>query len=195
LQNKILKLLVLLSFWGCSQSDIQSNLDYQNMEFKIDSKLLTLNSISINDLEFNTPKNWLELDSIQLITLKSIFSQDSLLNVFELINGQSDGSSLLLIGQSETINKSYIINNFPKKLEKSFPSESIHFNKFKINDVKVDQFIAINSTHTSFHLFIDLDNLYLIEFLVPLETYEKQIQTIESTIGTIKKGKKNENNS
>ena len=59
-----------------------------------------------------------------------------------------------------------------------------------INDVKVNQFIATNNTHTSFHLFVELDYLYLIEFLIPLETYEKQVQTIESIIGTIQKKEK-----
>jgi hypothetical protein len=191
----LIKLLLCLSLWSCSQTDNQTVVEYPVMEINVDYNLLSQIPIQINNLEFNISKEWGSVNSNQLNSLKNIFIQDSLMNVFKLVHGQTNGSTLLLVGKSEITNRTRILSNFSNKLEKTFSKKSIHLNKFRINDVKVDQFIATNATHTSFHLFIELDNLYLIEFLIPLETYEKQIQIIESTIGTIKKRKKkNENN-
>lgn len=186
----LIKLLMILFLWSCSTTDNQSIEKYLPININIDLNLLSPVPIQINKLELNISKNWTSIDSNQLNSLKKIFTQDSLMNVFKLVNGQTNGSTLLLIGESEITNRIRFLSNFTNKLEKTFSKESIHLNKFRINNVKVDQFIATNSTHTSFHLFIELDNLYLVEFLIPLETYEKQIQVIESTIGTIKKRKK-----
>ena len=187
----LFKIFVLLFVWGCSNSENFSVKEYQKMEFNINSSILSNSPIIINSLELNIPKNWDEISSEQFELMEKIFNQDSLMNSFHLINGHSNGTSLILFGETDLYHKNHILENFINKLEISFPKESIHQDKFTINDIKVNQFIATNKTHTTFHLFIELDNLYLMEFLIPLETYEQQIQAIESTIGTIKRKKEN----
>jgi len=179
--------IVLLFFLACSTTNDDAEDKYQTIEFNINFELLSLNPFIHNDLAINIPLNWEEISSEQFDAMEKIFKQDTLMNSFNLIKGHSNSSSLILFSESDLLQKQHVLENFTKKLEVSFPKESIHKDKFTINGVKVDQFIATNKTHTTFHLFIELDNLYLMEFLIPLETYEEQIQAIESTIGTIKR--------
>ena len=107
--TKIIQLFILFSIWGCSQPKNNLTTEYQPIKFQINSELLSSNSIIINEFEFQKPKEWKEISSEQIITLEKVFAQDSLLNVFTLINGQSNGTSLLLIAESDLINKPIIV--------------------------------------------------------------------------------------
>ena len=158
----LIQIIITIFVWSCSEPNSIDSKTYKNIKFNVDSKLLSSNSRLFGQLEISFAKNWGELDSNKLVVIGNIFSNDSLLNVFNLVYGQSDGSSLILISQCNINYKLKILNNFHHKLEKSFPKESIYFDKIRINDVKVNQFIATNNTHTSFHLFVELDYLYLI---------------------------------
>jgi hypothetical protein len=189
LNNYLLILILIFMFGGCSESTQNYSDDYPEMEFQVNSELLSDTLTQISEFEFNLPLNWSKVNSDQFSAINKIFYNDTLLNNFKILNGYQNNNSLILIAVTDSTNKSKIINNFSNELEKTFKRSSINFSKFRISDIEVSQFIATNETHTSFHLFLNLDAFYLIEFLIPLETYKQQIQMIESTIGTITKRK------
>jgi hypothetical protein len=181
--------ILVLILGGCSKPDQKSKTEYPQIEFQINSELISHSLTQISEFEFNLPLNWNKVSPDQFNAINKIFINDSLLKVFNFSNGFQFNNSLLLIAVTDSSNKLNILNSFSNELEKTFNKNSINFNKFSISDIEVSQFIATNETHTSFHLFLNLDAFYLIEFLIPLETYEQQIQAIESTIGTITKRK------
>lgn len=182
-------IFLVLIWGGCSESAQNSTIEYPQMEFQIKSELISNSFTQIDELEFNLPLNWSKINSTQFNAINKIFINNSLLNVFKFLSGFQFNKSLILIAVTDSTNKFNILNSFSNELEKTFSKNTINFNKFSISDIEVNQFIATNETHTSFHLFLNLDAFYLIEFLIPLETYEQQVQAIESTIGTITKRK------
>ena len=85
------------------------------MEFSINNIILSSTPIFVNSLELNLPKNWEGISSEQFDLMENIFKQDSLMNEFNLINGHSNGKSLILF-----ITKTTYTRKFYKKIRGFF---------------------------------------------------------------------------
>ena len=158
------------------------------VEFNVNKSLLSDSSfISKTGFSINPPKNWLKTESY-----KSDL-QNKILNLLD--------NKLLAIYKSDSTNCTLIISELPETnfdikkrlIEKpnSYPKQDSIWTKvqssiFKYKTYEVIQIVSQNSELIIFKLFTHrLSELYELDYVIPRSEITSNMQSVESSIGSL----------
>ena len=172
---------------SCESTLDKSKTTSQNLSFKIDHNLLSKTPLKNNE-EFSIylPINWSPFDSNNFIQLQRAIEINENVIQLELVGGyQSKDLATCIISKVKTNEDNYIPENYIEILKSQFSTENINVSQIDINNTPVRQFIISNKSHTVIKLFISGVQNYQVDYIIPREIYEAELDKIESSIGTI----------
>lgn len=189
-KNIIVLSIILFQSFGCTHEDKRSD-DFQNIIFDVNTNLLSTQRYIINNkLELKMPKGYSNIDDDKFIIFKKTIESDSaaffnmaLLNVFNSPNGSYSVISKIVSDKNvfEEVDSTYYA-----LLVENFNTKNITIGKVKINGIGAIQYIISTNNTVIIKLILCADNSYYqIDYIIPLEYYEEELRSIESSIGSI----------
>ncbi len=189
----IIVLSVFIMIWGCAKE--QEPTDLTEISFTVDRSLLSDEYICTNSkISFSPPINWKPI-SPQLLNLTKEnvkASKDTAkvnilpLNVF--MDMENSFTCFLSTFESELLADD-ILNYYSNELKTS--NEDIQFNEgsFSHNGFDFHQFIFTKDEFITIKLIAEdgQQKNFMIDYILPAESYEELLRSIESSIGTINK--------
>lgn len=189
-KNIILLLVMLFQSIGCTYENKGSD-EFQNIVFNVNTKLLSAERFFINNkLELRMPIDYHQIDDDKFLTVKETIESDSaaffkmsLLSVFNSPNGSYSIISKIVSDNNifEEVDSAYYA-----LLAENFKTKNINIGKVKINGINAIQYLITTNDTVIIKLILNVkDSYYQIDYIIPLEIYEKELKFIESSIGSI----------
>ena len=190
LKSKTFLTLMLLSIVCCSPESNKAEKRKQGLLYKVNNKLLYPEAITDDD-EFmmNIPVNWNPLDSLLKSELNRSFRSLGGPTKLVLVNAfQSQVGSQCIISKVITDKKdfSFISEDVISDIQLKIHGDGYKTNDLNINNLSAKQYLVRGKNHVIIKLFIQLNEFYQIDFIIPLSQYKMEIESIESSIGTIR---------
>jgi hypothetical protein len=193
----IIAFTFLLTVSACKQKQNDSNSTFTKAEFNIDSNLLsdqTYKDSTLN-ISISVPLNWGEADKS---TKELIHKQLKVINVDSLSIKEffidSLSGSLMTIIDISTLDSSFINSlkyKYDSMLNSKLQWQHIQFSEFIIKHWHVQQYVLQNERAVMFKLlFIDseipeFNQPFEIDYILANNTFQKNIKSVESSIGSI----------
>ena len=190
LKPKTFLTLMLLSIVCCSPGSNKAEERKQGLLYKVNNKLLYPEAITDDD-EFmmNIPVNWNPLDSLLKSEFNRSFRSQGGPTKLVLVNAfQSQAGSQCIISKVITDKKdfSFISEDVISDIQLKIHGDGYKTNDLNINNLSAKQYLVRGKNHVIIKLFIQLNEFYQIDFIIPLSQYKMEIESIESSIGTIR---------
>tara|TARA_B100001013_G_scaffold115311_1_gene66348 strand:- start:111 stop:662 length:552 start_codon:yes stop_codon:yes gene_type:complete len=181
---------MLLSIVCCSPESNKAEKRKQGLLYKVNNKLLYPEAITDDD-EFmmNIPVNWNPLDSLLKSEFNRSFRSQGGPTKLVLVNAfQSQAGSQCIISKVITDKKdfSFISEDVISDIQLKIHGDGYKTNDLNINNLSAKQYLVRGKNHVIIKLFIQLNEFYQIDFIIPLSQYKMEIESIESSIGTIR---------
>lgn len=190
LKPKTFLTLMLLSIVCCSPESNKAEERKQGLLYKVNNKLLYPEAITDDDgFMMNIPVNWNPLDSLLKSELNRSFSSLEGPTKLVLVNAfQSQAGSQCIISKVITDKKdfSFISEDVISDIQLKIHGDGYKTNDLNINNLSAKQYLVRGKNHVIIKLFIQLNEFYQIDFIIPLSQYKMEIESIESSIGTIR---------
>jgi len=189
-KNILLLSVILFQSIGCTY-DKKGSDDFQIIVFNVNTKLLSAEQSFFNKkLEMRLPVDYHQIDNDKFLTVKKSIESDStaffklsLLSVFNSPNGSYSIISEIVSDKNifEEVDSTYY-----ELLAENFKTTNINIGKVKINGINVIQYLITTIDKVIIKLILNVNNSYYqIDYIIPLEIYEKELKKIESSIGSI----------
>ena len=189
LNLKRLLILIFLSIICCNTENSKVEKEKKNLEFNINFELLNPEPISDGEgFMMNVPANWNPLDSLLKSELTRSFSLLGEPTKLILVNAfQSQDGSQCIISKVITDKKdfSFISEDIISNIQTQIQGEGYKTNELNINNLNAKQYLIRGKNHVIIKLYTQLKDVYQIDFIIPLSKYESELESIESSIGTI----------
>ena len=190
LKPKTVLTLMLLIIVCCSPGSNKAEKRKQGLLYKVNNKLLYPEAITDDD-EFmmNIPVNWNPLDSLLKSEFNRSFRSQGGPTKLVLVNAfQSQAGSQCIISKVITDKKdfSFISEDVISDIQLKIHGDGYKTNDLNINNLSAKQYLVRGKNHVIIKLFIQLNKFYQIDFIIPLSQYKMEIESIESSIGTIR---------
>lgn len=190
LKPKTFLTLMLLSIVCCSPESNKAEERKQGLLYKVNNKLLYPEAITDDDgFMMNIPVNWNPLDSLLKSELNRSFSSLGGPTKLVLVNAfQSQAGTQCIISKVITDKKdfSFISEDVISDIQLKIHGDGYKTNALNINNLSAKQYLVRGKNHVIIKLFIQLNEFYQIDFIIPLSQYKMEIESIESSIGTIR---------
>ena len=189
LQPNILLILMLFSVVNCTSKNNQPEKEKHNLEFNINYELLNNEPITDESgFRMNIPINWKPLDSLSKSQLNQTINALKNTPKLKLVNSyQSPLGSQCVIAKVITDKKdfSFVSEDIISNVQKQIQGDGYKTNELNINNLNAKQYLIRGKNYVIIKLYIQLQDFYQIDFIIPLSKYEAEIEGIESSIGTI----------
>ena len=194
MDNTLLKLKrflipIFLSIICCNTENSKIEKEKKNLEFNINFELLNPEPISDGEgFMMNVPANWNPLDSLLKSELTRSFSLLGEPTKLILVNAfQSQAGSQCIISKVITDKKdfSFISEDIISNIQTQIQGEGYKTNELNINNLNAKQYLIRGKNYVIIKLYTQLKDVYQIDFIIPLSKYESELESIESSIGTI----------
>ena len=189
LKSKTFLTLMLLSIVCCSPESNKAEERKQGLLYKVNNKLLYPEAITDDDgFMMNIPVNWNPLDSLLKSELNRSFRSLGGPTKLVLVNAfQSQAGSQCIISKVITDKKdfSFISEDVISDIQLKIHGDGYKTNDLNINNLSAKQYLVRGKNHVIIKLFIQLNEFYQIDFIIPLSQYKMELESIESSIGTI----------
>ena len=189
LNLKRLLILIFLSIICCNTENSKVEKEKKNLEFNINFELLNPEPISDGEgFMMNVPANWNPLDSLLKSELTRSFSLLGEPTKLILVNAfQSQAGSQCIISKVITDKKdfSFISEDIISNIQTQIQGEGYKTNELNINNLNAKQYLIRGKNYVIIKLYTQLKDVYQIDFIIPLSKYESELESIESSIGTI----------
>ena len=136
----------------------------------------------------NIPANWSPLDSLLKINLKRSFGSSKGPTKLVLVNAfHSQAGSQCIISKVITDKKdfSFISEDIISSIQSKIHGDGYKTNAFNINNLSAKQYLVRGKNHVVIKLYIRVKEFYQVDFIIPRTQYETEMESIESSIGTI----------
>ena len=182
--------IILFQSFDCTHEDKRSD-DFQYLIFDVNTNLLSTQRSTINNkLELKMPRDYSKIDDDKFLIVKKTIESDStaffnmaLLDVFNSPNGSYSVISKIVSDKNvfEEVDSTYYA-----LLAEIFKTKNIIKGKVRVNGIDVIQHIISTNDKVMIKLILNVENsFYQIDYIIPLEYYEKELRSIESSIGSI----------
>ena len=182
-------ILIFLSIICCNTENSKVEKEKKNLEFNINFELLNPEPISDGEgFMMNVPANWNPLDSLLKSELTRSFSLLGEPTKLILVNAfQSQAGSQCIISKVITDKKdfSFISEDIISNIQTQIQGEGYKTNELNINNLNAKQYLIRGKNYVIIKLYTQLKDVYQIDFIIPLSKYESELESIESSIGTI----------
>lgn len=182
--NKTLfSLLVFILFcFACKQN---SNVTDNQMVFNVDTTLLSkLYFDSILNIEYKTPKSWVEYNISNIDSVKT----NGLLYYYVDSNDNKSALMIYDIRKLETKGITNILNSPEKYLNQNKFWDTIVSDTFSYNNFNIHQLMFQNKSLIAFNLYYSKNNKYIFytAYSSDINKYQARAKDIESSIGSFK---------
>ncbi|MEA3475329.1 MAG: hypothetical protein U9R23_02620 [Candidatus Cloacimonadota bacterium] len=190
-------LLAFLPLFCCSPKNNRSPID--ELQFNVDRTLIeepyTESTIGIS---FCPPLHWKPVSAKILAQIESIqkeatpdSSDDFQLTPSQVFVDTNDNAFCFLsqLGANDTQNLDEIANRYKKALKKKYSNGDFKEGIFRLKGFFINQFIITENGLVILKLLISSPSTtpFLLDYIIPLSVYEKNLKAIESSIGSIEK--------
>jgi len=186
IQKHLNKLVFLFLFFNITACNFNKD---ESISIKVDYSLLSSSPFT-DKLGFSVylPEGLLELDDNSKKKIESVLKSDENTIQADMIGAyQSSDLSFCIISRliSNQEGEKNIPEDYLDVLQSQYASENINIANFKVNSMDIRQYTIFNKNHVVFKLFIYSENIYQLDYIIPVENYKKELVKIESSIGTI----------
>jgi hypothetical protein len=190
-RNIVIILIIGLIAFGC----IKEETKHADISFNVDETLLSSNiTFPEVNLSFNPPSNWEEIDQemLSIVQSKVIENQDSIvfnpLPIKIFMDMESSCTCFVSTFKSSLMAKD-VIENYLNDFRLVNNEIELNEGSFSHNGIDFHQIVFNKEDFTSIKLIANTidQKVFIIEYVVPTQYYEKELRSIESSIGTIKK--------
>ena len=189
LNPKTLLIPIFLSIICCNTENGKVEKEKKNLDFNINYELLNPKAITDDEgFMMNVPANWNPLDSLLKSKLTRSFSLLGEPTKLILVNAfQSQDGSQCIISKVITDKKdfSFISEDIISNIQTQIQGEGYKTNELNINNLNAKQYLIRGKNYVIIKLYTQLKDVYQIDFIIPLSKYESELESIESSIGTI----------
>ena len=189
LHSNILLILMVFSIVNCNSKNNQSKKENHNLEFSINYELLHNEPITDESgLRMNIPANWKPIDSLSQSKLKQTINSLKSTTKLKLVNSyKSPLGSQCIIAKVITDKKdfSFVSEDIISNIQTQIQGDGYKTNELNINNLNAKQYLIRGKNYVIIKLYIQLKDFYQIDFIIPISKYESEIESIESSIGTI----------
>jgi len=186
----LIAMAMLFLLAACSSSKEESATEQlETMEFSIDETLLGTSVSYVSPaLVFRPPLDWLPVDEARSRPLLERFgSGDGPLRLAPaaIFLDSLSGCVLVVSGwESDSTRWDAVTQLQQSILEERLAGRELLFNRFLLNEHRCMQSIVRDSVMTNYKLLLDFGAQ--LDYLVPLQVHEDQVERVESSIGTLK---------
>ncbi len=183
-------LLTAIGLMSCNSAS-SAKTDFLPLNFNVQPALLSSPVAVDSLLSLQFPVECSEITGLQRNNIQTVIETDSAA-YFQLklktIMRSPDGIFILVNQLSNNTEPFKTLDeNFEKFLRDSFKSDQITRGQFSVDNVEVVQYLITTPETVAFKLFCRVaGNYYQIDYFIPRTIYEKKLESIESSIGTLK---------
>jgi len=165
----------------------------KNVLFSVDTLLTkTVVDISFKDLQIAIPRDWEKASERILNSIKNKnLSQTNIIKEIIPILAFDDSINknfCLLSSYNNLESLDDFVTVFQDEITNNLKSDKMNITYFSNNDLNVCQIIIYNVNYINIKLIFQQSNrIYIFEYLVTTKYYKKNIKTIESSIGQLRK--------
>jgi hypothetical protein len=192
MKNILLAICIGAVIFSCSDNASSDD----SLIFNIDSaKIGKLETLADFNITFHPPKNWDEVEaSISERIVNSLKSQKNgdskyIYQPVKIFLNKTN-NSLLAVGKvasQDSIEKSNKLKEYLQVVSENFNESINKKGAFTKDGIEITQFLLQKQTLISFKLIFDLDDtIYQFDYTTQKETYQDELKSIESSMGTIK---------
>ena len=189
LHSNMLLILIVFSIVNCNSKNNQSKKENHNLEFSINYELLHNEPITDESgFRMNIPANWKPIDSLSQSKLKQTINSLKSTTKLKLVNSyKSPLGSQCIIAKVITDKKdfSFVSEDIISNIQTQIQGDGYKTNELNINNLNAKQYLIRGKNYVIIKLYIQLKDFYQIDFIIPISKYESEIESIESSIGTI----------
>ena len=186
--------LIIFFFFSCDSSKTHEPEWIENVVFNINNERLSpYYVLSDSSTMFRPPKDWIQGDELVVSTLNQNLGNDHVVPISAEHIFTSSLGSIIIVSKikSEKNNFDYIPNDFLELMKSEHKLDSIPNYSFMINNLLVRQYKIDLKDVIIFKYFIESNNNYQLDFILNKQEDNKQIESIESSIGSLtRKGDK-----
>lgn len=189
--NKTFLIIVLLFSIISCRSNNKINDGFEQVIFYVNASLLSKTPTTIDNIfQITYPLDFNQIEDIDFQKIETAIESDST-SFFQLsllaIYKSSWGSTSILskiISEGDVFNE--IDTSYLNLLAENFRTNNINIGKIKINGINAIQYLITTKNKVIIKLILNVNNSYYqIDYIIPLEIYEKELKKIESSIGSI----------
>lgn len=190
INKTILIIILLFSIISCSSNNNINN-GFEEVILNVDSNLLSKTPTTIDNIfQITYPLDFNKIDDNNFKKIKMAIESETT-SFFRLsplvIYKSSNGNTSILskiISEENVFNK--IDTTYHNLLAENFRTNNINIGKIKINGINAIQYLINTKDTVIIKLILNVNNSYYqIDYIIPLEIYEKELKKIESSIGSI----------
>ena len=189
LHSNMLLILMIFSVVNCNSKNNQSKKENHNLEFSINYELLHNEPITDESgFRMNIPINWKLLDSLSQSKLNQTINSLKSTTKLKLVSSyQSPLGSQCIVAKVITDKKdfSFISEDIISNIQTQTQGDGYKTNELNINNLNAKQYLIRGKDYVIIKLYIQLKGFYQIDFIIPLTQYATELESIESSIGTI----------
>ncbi len=171
---------------------IQTSCNKKELSFHVNQSLLkdTFDSVELA-IKLKIPKGWNSISKkeyLQIITKLNKNTQIKTTPVKFYLN-KKNGNSCIISKFDKNDKINYVIKNYKKKINKYYPDSKIKYGDFYNNEIKFHQFQLISKNFVNLKLIFHnkYKKIIQIDYITSIKNYKKELHSIESSIGSIKK--------
>lgn len=183
--------MIIFGFLSCSKT--QQKKYAEDITFSVDTLLTEIiRDDSIIDIQVAIPKGWERISDDNIRTLqKNMKSKNNILKDISPIFAYKDSLNRNIIYVSIYVgleNLDTFIDSYNNHIKEELKSDKMIIDYFSNNELNICQIMIYNSDLLNLKLILKPSNrIYVIDYLVTMDYYNKNLRTIESSIGQLKR--------
>ena len=184
-------LLIIFGFLYCSK--IQQKKYAEDITFSVDSLLTEIiRDDSISDIQVAVPKGWEKISDDIIRTLqKNMKSKNNIIKDISPLFAYKDSLNSNIFTVSIYVgleNLDTFIDTYKNDIKEELKSDKMKINYFSNNELNICQIMIYNSDILNLKLILKPSiRIYVIDYLVTMDYYNKNLRIIESYIGQFKR--------
>lgn len=186
-----LRIYIFLNFF-LVLSIIQISCNKKELSFHVNPSLLekTFDSVELA-IKLRIPKGWNSISKKEYLQIKNKLSKNFQIKItpLEIYLNKKNGNSCIISKFDKDKNIKYIIKDYKEKLNKYYSNSEIRFGVFYSKKIKFYQFKLTSKNFINFKLIFynKYKEIIQIDYITSFKNYEKELHSIESSIGSIEK--------
>jgi len=184
-------LLIIFELVSCNK--MQHKKYAEDITFSVDNFLIeTIRDALIPDIQVAIPKGWEKVSDDIIGTLqKNMKLEKNIIKDISPLFAYKDSLNSNILTVSIYVgleNLNSFIDIYKNNIEEKLKSDKMKINYFSNNGLNISQIMIYNSNLFNLKLIFKTSiGIYVIDYLLTMDYYNKNLKTIESSIGQLKR--------
>lgn len=171
---------------------IQISCNKKELSFHVNQSLLkdTFDSAELA-IKLKIPKGWNSISKKEYLQIINKLNKNTQIKItpVKFYLNKKNGNSCIISKLDKNDKIKYIIKDYKKNFNKYYPDSIIKYGDFYSNEIKFHQFQLVlkNLVNLKLIFYNKYKKIIQIDYITSIKNYEKELHSIESSIGSIKK--------